>query len=279
MKRLKIAVAGAGDLGTAVALRLFHSGFDVFIIAQNLPLDIYHARNFNQSLFTGFKRVEGVVARTLPGAIEKGDVEADISVKEFIHIQCANREIPVTLVQDLPTLKSEPVDYAVFSTEPLIDEVASVFEDSAVLIGFDSFQTTRQMQYLIGQQSDYTGRVLYPFVDQYQTWQEKTERLRKFGVHEIKAPLEGVFTATKEPDEPVSEREEIGRINDIPILSPAHGKISGILNSGLIVPAGTVFAEVCTNRQAPSARIIPAVNFNLAGGVLEAILYNEKLSP
>ena len=277
-ERLKIAIAGAGDAGTATAIRLFYAGFDVFVIAENLPIDIYHARNFNQALFTGYKRVEGVVARTLPGAIEKGDVDPEISVKEFIRLQGTNREIPIVSVQDLPELKNEPVEYVFFAKPEFIAPVADVFSDSAVFIGLDSFSTKQAMQYRVAQHGDYAGRVLYPFVDLYQSAEKPAEKKFGLGVHQVKAPLEGIFTATKQPDEKVLEREEIGRINDIPILSPANGKISGILNSGIIVPAGTIFAEICSGRMAPSARIIPSENFNVAGAVLEAVLYNEKLS-
>jgi len=93
----------------------------------------------------------------------------------------------------------------------------------------------------------------------------------------VRAPLEGVFTTNCMLDGWIHEKQELGRINDIPILSPLSGKITGLLNSGLIIPGGTAFAEVCPATKSISAKRISVQSYAMAGGVLEAILYDIQL--
>ncbi len=272
----RIMILGAGDAGTATALRLYRAGFKPFIVEENIPRDLYHRRNFCQAMFSGHKTVNGLTARTLPGAIERGDVPSDISLKEFLKLQAANREIPLITFDDLPQLKNEPIDVVFVAQNTLWPQAAPFIADETVRIGLHSLEDADSINFRIADHPPYLGQVLYPFEEYYYLTSPlpATEKPAKYAV---KAPLEGVFTATKNPDEAVLEKEEIGRINEIPILAPVHGKISGILNSGLIVPQGAVFAEIDLHPKALPAAVIPEKYFNIAGGVLEAILYHLHL--
>jgi len=275
---MRIMILGAGDAGTAIALRLFRAGFEPFLVEEHIPRDLYHRRNFCQAVFSGSKTIGGLTARTLPGAIEKGDVPPDISVKKFINLQLANREIPVLSLDDLPLLKTGPPRFVVVARNLLWPPAAAHIADETVRIGWHSLEDAQQMHYLVADRLPYLGQVLYPFEDYFYLNSEELSGKENSGKYKVKAPLEGVFTAVKNPGDTVQEKEEIGRINDIPILAPAHGKISGILSSGLIVPQAAVFAEIDIHPKAPPAALIPDKFFNIAGGVLEALLYHEHMN-
>lgn len=51
MKWPIILVTGSGDEATAVAVRLFRSGFKVILIVHNKPVDLHYHRNFTRCIF------------------------------------------------------------------------------------------------------------------------------------------------------------------------------------------------------------------------------------
>jgi len=147
-------------------------------------------------------------------------------------------------------------------------------KDEPVSFGFSSFSNKATMQYIIEDISPYTGRVNYPFLDD--VYPDKIIAAESQSTT-IKAPLEGVFIANKKINDFIHEREPIATINQIPILSPASGKIEGLLNSGMFIKAATVFCQI-NSANSPNAATIPEKYFSLAGGVLEALIYDINLN-
>ena len=58
-----MVIRGAGDLATGVALRLYHSGFEVVMLDVCKPTVIRCTVSFAQALYDGESCVEGVCAR------------------------------------------------------------------------------------------------------------------------------------------------------------------------------------------------------------------------
>lgn len=273
MREEKICIIGTGPVGTACALRLFRAGFPVIMVEKQPPLDIYQHSTFSSAYFSGRRTIDEITARTLPGAIEAG-MAADIAVQEFILYQIKNREIALLTTEQASFLKTVQPAYAVYSNSSFHSEINEHLPDECTLITLGQ-NPPGESRYRIADNDLYLGRVEYPFLDNRLASgaSESSERKNK---EFVRAPLGGVFTSLKQIGDAVYEKEEIGRINDIPILAPLSGWIAGLLNSGLLIPAKTVFAEI-HKASKKAAKIIEPQAFAIAGGVLEAILYDINL--
>ncbi|MGD9899407.1 MAG: hypothetical protein AB7T22_09795 [Calditrichaceae bacterium] len=275
MKR--VLIAGSKDLGTACAVRLFRSGMRVTIVTSDRPLDIHYLRTFSGAVHSGSRTIDGTKGITISGAIESGELEPDISVKSFVDYQHADRKIAILTAADISSVDAIQSDYFVITDEDVFQNIRSMIRDEAKLIGFSGNTGEYKPNYLIGVKPPHTGKVLYPFIDDVSAEDDKPVDIR-LNKNQVKAPLEGVFTASKQCGDHVFEKDEVGRIGEIPILSPEPGHITGLLNSGIIVKAGEVFAEISHAVNKNAHMQIPDYNFSLAGGVLEAVMYDQSLN-
>ena len=276
MSSIHILITGSGDLATAAALRLFRSGYQITLFAPDRPLDIHHNRTFSNAVYNGEKMVEEVTACTRSGSAAKGDCAPETPLDAFVDFTSTNRQIPILTEEDLTEVVTLQFDYIFTAETEMFEKVPSRVTENSVIISKAGDVAANVSRYQICVDPVYYGRVMYPFnrEDFFNCGADKQDS----GLNEkVRAPLEGVFTATTMIGSIIHEKQELGRINDIPILSPASGKISGLLNSGLIIPAGTVFAEICSVSDTAPVKLIPAESFAVAGGVLEAILYDLNL--
>ncbi len=271
MKWPVILVTGSGDEATAVALRLFRSGFSVILAAHNKPVDLHYHRNFTRCIFAGSGQIEGVSAITFSRALQQDDVSPTAHLTDFIAFALANRQVPIILLDELKRGQLIEAQYLINLDDGIFDRLKSHLPDEIKVIGF---KPESSVDFWIGRQGKILGQVQYPFLAESE--ENGLPKFKKNLAQVIEAPMEGVFVASKEIGERVFEREEIGKLNQIPILSPYHGVVSGLINSGALVKPHTPLAEVTTGRQESDPRRLPVEAFALAGGVLEAILYDWK---
>lgn len=276
MSLAHLLITGSGDPATATALRLFRAGFKVTILSANLPLDIHHKRTFSNAVFSGEKEIDQIKACTFSGSMEKGDSAPDTPLGAFVEYTHANRQIPVLTEEDLTRFSGVKFDYIFVSDARLYSLIPARIKNGSVIISIAGMDDVEETTYAICADQVYFGRVIYPF--NRDDFIECRKLSPDASVKEtVRAPLEGVFTTDCTMDGFIHEKQELGKINEIPILSPATGKISGLLNSGMIIQAGTVFAEICSVSDPRSARFIPGEALAVAGGVLEAVLYDLNL--
>jgi xanthine dehydrogenase accessory factor len=274
MKQAKILIFGCSDVGTACALRLHRAGFSIVMAETARPADLYHSRTFSSAVFMGYRMLNGIKARTFANVQESGRIGVDATLHEFIKYQLAQREIALITLQNMGNSDSFPVDFAVITDPAAFNAAAANLTESAVCIAIGPPQPN--CVYSIATDTVNFGQVVYPFMEQDQPQISPAEEPAQ-GAYTVKAPLEGVFTTMRAVNESVLERDELGRIDQIPILSPVSGRISGLLNSGMIIKAKTVFAEIASTHSEPVFHRIPKEAFCLAGAVLEAIMYHERL--
>lgn len=273
MRAPRVLIIGASDLGSACVLRLSRSGIAVAVLDEDRPLDIYHSRSYSSALFLGNKTIEGLRARTIAAVISEEIIEEHMSLFSFINFEMANREIPIIALSDSSGLKKVAFEYIVLTKNNLVDK-ANLGE--AVVIGFAAARNEVQFSYTIGNCGFNFGKVLYPFLDtasmnKSQELEDRSESQR------VKAPIAGVFNATRSVNDIVLEKEELGRIAEIPILSPLSGRITGLLNSGMIIPAKIEFAEINKNIAKVDGNLISKESITLSGAVLEAIMFDLNL--
>jgi xanthine dehydrogenase accessory factor len=258
--KFTIAIIGAGDTGTAAAIRCFKCGFRPILIERKHPTDLHFFKNFSDVVYLGEKIVEEIRCRLIS---ESPDTE---NLQNEIQLSQRNREIPM-LSGDLTSILSA------INPEIIVDSRLKLqsgeewsWNDFPCVVKIGSeFKVGTDGHFVIGAAGKELGRTI-------RTPQDLTSEL-PVNNHISLAPLEGVFINNNEIGDRVKEREEVGRIDDIPILSPLNGIISGILHSGHFV-----------NRQQPLFEIVPhSVKVNverqasteslaIAGGIIEAIL-------
>ena len=96
-----IYIFGASNLGSAIAMRLFRTGFHPVLIERQSPVDIHYNRTFNGSAFSGKKTIDGISAKTISGSINDGDIEADIAVKILSHFKLITALFPICIMKRL----------------------------------------------------------------------------------------------------------------------------------------------------------------------------------
>ena len=277
MPRQTVLIVGASDLGTACALRLFHSGFHIVIIEKDCPFDIYHSRSFSSAVFSGSRTIENVKAKTYAQALDEDALKPDSNISDFLKFTILNREIPVMLESEKSYLRQLSADYCIICQPNLYEKIKSDISEECKIIGFAEDINMRDNAYTICNSGQNFGRVLYAN-DELLIAESNITQHKKDIYYQIKAPIEGVFQSSKSIDELIREKEEIGKIGNIPILSPVLGRISGILNSGVIIPAGIVFVEIDTSHSGMSGYLLFRDSFCLSGAVLEAIMHDSDLN-
>ena len=269
-----VLILGAGELGTACALRLTRAGFPVFLLEEEKPFDIYQSRTFSSAVYLGNRTIEGITVRTMADALGRDIVPEKTSTAEFVIFESANREIALIHPAQWDEIQSLKFHYVVTTK-------ASLFSHERFakwkVIGFSAEIDVVNYSYTVCDQGPFMGRVIYPFLAEHIQRQSSHIRDEKPG-QRIKTPIEGIFEARKQINDVVYEKDVLATITGIPILSPERGRVTGLLNSGVIVPAGLEFMEISPLHSRVDGMVIPKESFTLAGAVLEAILFDRKLN-
>ncbi len=267
----KIVIMGAGDRGTAAALRLYHSGFHPILLERAQPTDLHFIRNFSDVVYSERKTVENVQAEVVLPAT------ADRNLNEQLQNCSANRIIPVinTLTAgDKEILKRLKPDILIDCTRSFSKTRTTDLDwgdfPCVIRIGF-IYNVGVDSHYVIGDFQQYHGMVFssrhqitpeYPALDNV-----------------LKSPLEGAFQTEKRIGDQVQEREKIGLINNINILAPHVGYITGLLHSGHFVLSGQPLFELISYQKTREAlTMLPANCRSIAGGIMEAVLRNLSAS-
>ena len=270
-----VLILGSDDLATACALRLFRAGFGVLIAQVQRPLDIHFHRTYSAAAFAGFKTIENITARTYAHALEGGMMSPGQTALEYMEFQLNNREIAFLTPDDFSYLKKIDLNFLLVSEPALQEDIQNLLHEDVAVITFTHRPESLPGHYRIIYEEPHSGRVLYPFLqDVYELNEKKKVEEEQ---NPVRAPLDGVFIGEKQAGEFVHEKDVLGKIADIPILAPQNGRLTGLLNSGMMIERGTVFAEIDPSGKSKESRVIPAFYFNLAGAVLEAVLYHLNL--
>jgi xanthine dehydrogenase accessory factor len=258
--KTKILLIGAGDKGTASAVRLFRSGFRPIFLERTHPTDLHYNRNFTDAVYRGEKEVESIVSVQISCNQFNDQIEQDIKKHQD------NRQIPLLCYDDVDIIsKIKPeiiVDCTSLHTTPLQlnwqDFPCVIRIGTCYNVGVDGHM-------IIVHSGEHIGKVLRKPHNIENFVKEKSEI--------VHAPIEGIFIAIKTLGEYLNEREIIGTINDINIMAPSAGYLTGLLHSGHFIACRQPLCEISpAYRKSDLKMVIPAENYAIAGGVLEAIL-------
>jgi biotin carboxyl carrier protein len=261
----KIVVLGAGDRGTATAIRLFRAGLRPLLAESQNPADLHYFRNFSDLRYCEKKQIDETEGRYV------GDT--GVFTEEDIRHAFNERSIPLVSGSLFETLNALKPEMIIDCRENSEEEFNFWQEYSCVIRVGLNYNVGADGHVVVGDAEEAQGRVFYKRHDRTQAATRSEEK--------VEAPIEGVFVAEAEPGQHISFRQNIGRIDNINIMAPNDGYVAGILHSGHFIRPHQPLCEIQPAvRYNKHIREIPQVCLSISGGVLEAVLaYLKNASP
>ncbi len=253
-----IAVRGAGDLATAVAITLFRSGFRVVCLETAEPTVIRRTVSFAQAVFDGSCAVEGVEARLCKAGealsfIEEGSVPVVIDPKGelirtlkpavVIDAIIAKRNLGTSRDMAPYTIALGP-GFCAGSDVDCVIETARGHNLARLIYSGSATPNTG----IPGNIGGYT-----------------VERV-------IHSPCAGVFRAVRKIGDIVKAGEVIAFVGDCEVKAKIDGMIRGLLHDGISVPEHFKIADIDPRGEKADFRTCSDKARSLGGAVLQAVL-------
>ncbi len=254
-----VYIRGAGDLASGIALRLFHSGMEVVMSDLPVPTSVRRTVCFSEAIRLGRTQVEDVTA-----------VRAD--TKEEIMKALQESKIPVVPDPSGEICRSLPpnaeVD-AIFAKKNL----GTAITDAPVVIGVGpGFTAGADCTAVVETKRGHTlGRVIAEGSAIPNTGIPgniggyTTERV-------LRAGCAGVFHSLHAIGDLVTAGEPVAKVGDEVICAKIAGRIRGMLQDGIAVPAGMKLGDVDPRGEAAQYLTVSDKALAVGGGVLEALL-------
>lgn len=262
-----VIVRGGGDIASGTIQKLFNSGFKVLVLEIENPMAIRRKVSFCEAVYDGTAVVESITAKLVKTVPE---IE-----------QCWNEDIvPVAIDPKgdfISILKPLVVVDAILAKENLGTNRAMAPITIALGPGFTAgkdvdvvIETMRghNLGRLIfnGRAAENTG--VPGVIGGY-----SAERV-------IHSPADGIIENIREIGDIVSKEEVIAKVSGVEVKSKIDGVLRGIIRNGSKVLKGTKIADVDPRlSELSNCFTITDKSRNIAGGVLEAILYLKNKKP
>ena len=230
MDRALVVVRGIGDVGSAVAHRLFTAGFGVVIRDIAAPVAPRRGMAFTDAMFDGAAVLEGVKAVRAEG---QGDLPGDgsaVVVTSLALDDLLGRLSPSVLVD--ARMRKHAVPDAQRGLAPLViglgpGFVAGVSCDLAVETSWGerlgTIVTEGPTDELAGEPRTYGGHARDRFVY---------------------APARGLFRTSATIGQAVAAGEVVGTLDGAPLAAPLDGILRGLTHDGVVIEPGTKCIEV-----------------------------------
>jgi xanthine dehydrogenase accessory factor len=256
---LKVVVRGAGDIGSAIAHRLFREACAVVIHEDPAPTTTRRGMAFADAVFEGRTSLDGVVA---------------VRARDIAHVRgvlAAREAIPVYVRAVGPFLKK-------FAPAVLVDSRMRKHAQPEVQCGLAGLTIGLGPDLVVGRHADRVietswdglGRVItegasLPLAGEPQ---EIKGHARDRYVY---APADGVFHTKARIGEEVRQGQEVAVIGLTVLTAPLAGVLRGVTRDGVPVTFRTKVIEVDPRGAGAEVRGISERPRRIAEGVLQAI--------
>ena len=253
-----IIIRGAGDLATAVAIRLHNSGFRVVCLEVAKPTVIRRTVSFAQAVFEGQSCVENVHARLVSiEDIEKTFSEDAVPVLIDPEADAIRILKPSVLIDAIIAKKNlgTSKDMAPFTIAMGPGFIAGEDVDCVV-------ETARghNLARLIYSGSAAPNTGIPGNIEGF-----SSERV-------IHSPCSGTFHTIREIGDIVSKGEVIAKVGSMPVHATIDGMIRGLLHDGLDIPEHFKIADIDPRGSRADYRTCSDKARALGGAVLEAVM-------
>lgn len=259
-----IAIRGAGDLATGVALRLFRAGFPIVMLELPAPLVVRRTVAFATAVRQGSVTVEGVTAQLVDDAAQarllahKGTVAVLVDAEGH----CLRRLCPAVVVD--ARLAKRNLD--------------STLNDARLVVGLGpGFTAGADVHAVVETMRGHDlGRVIWDGAAHPDTGTpglvsgKSAERV-------LRAPIAGQVEALKQIGDLVAEGDLIATVHPTDgaaparIIAPFAGLLRGLIAADLLVPAGLKIGDLDPRTDVDITTVSDKA-LAIGGGVVEAVL-------
>lgn len=255
-----VAIRSGGDIGSAVAYKLYRSGFKVLILETGMPLAIRRRVSFCEAVYEKTSIVEGVTCvkvddvnglkevwekGNIPLLIdEMGDVVQKIGAEVLVDAILAKRNINTNINMAPLTIALGPGFTAGVDVNVIVE-------------------TNRGHD---------LGRLIYKGKAEENTGIPGI--IKGYGSERVlRAPCHGRVQIMKDIGELVKEGDTVLKVGNSEVKSLLNGVVRGCIREGIIADIGLKLADVDPRGNRNNCFTISDKARCIAGGVLEAILY------
>lgn len=262
-KDMLVVIRGAGDLATAVGIRLHKAGFSVVHLEVAQPTVIRTTVSFATAMYDGTTEVEGVTARKC-------------EISEVLHVLDAG-EIPVVLdpsCKNLTMLNPVALVDAILAKKNLgTNKSMAPF---TVALG-PGFEAGKDVDVVVETQRGHRLGVLI-----HEGFAAPNTGIPGivggFGSERVMhATAKGTYRPVAKIGDLVSENQIVAYVDtedgqSIPVITTISGKVRGMLHEGLYVPEGFKVADVDPRGASTDHLTCSDKARAISGSVLEAIM-------
>lgn len=255
-----VFVKGAGDVGSAVAHRLFQAGWPVILLETTEPATARRGMSFAEAVFEGRAELESVEAvrvddpAALTELLERGRVlplfvgpigrlRTTLSPSVVVDARLRKRERPERQLDEAPLTIGLGPGFRVGETTHLAIETNWGPNLGAVLEQ--------------GETDAYTGqpRVVRGYARERYTY----------------APTAGLWQTSRRIGDPVRAGDPLGTLDGQPLMAAIDGLVRGVTRDGVRVTAGAKVADVDPRGMEAEIVGIAERPRRIASGVLNAL--------
>ena len=263
MKDTIVLIKGAGEMASAVAHRLYRSGFQVVMTEVEKPLMVRRHVSFGNCAFEGSWQVEGV----------KSELVIDL---RGIRSALAQGKIPVLIDEKCQISQA-------LSPKVIVDGIlakrntGTTIKDAPVVIGLGpGFEAGKDVHVVIETMRGHDlGRVILEGAAQKNTGTPGPIQ-GITGDRVLRAPRAGVVRNIFNIGSLIKKGDIIGSVGDQPFLAKIDGVLRGLIHDGITVKAGQKIGDIDPRGQVDYCNTISDKGRTISGGVLEAILFLLK---
>ncbi len=257
---LTVLVRGTGDVGSAVALRLFTSGYAVVMHDDPAPTTTRRKMAFSDAIFDGRAVLEGVAALRMDGL-------------DNLRGAAVSREAIPVIVADLAQLLE------VLRPDVLVDARMRKRARPEAQLGLARLTVGLGPNFVAGETTDLAVETGWG-IDLGRVYRQGATRPLEgepnhIGGHArdryVYAPVEGVFSTRLEIGQSVHAGQTVATIGSVNLIAPLDGVLRGLTRDGVSVSVRTKVIEVDPRGARAVFTGIGERPGRIAGGVLEAI--------
>ena len=259
MRNPLVLVRGVGDIGSAIAHRLFREGYRVVVHDDPKPTTSRRGMAFADAVFEGQAILEGI------RAVRSDDPE------QVRRAAIAHEVIPVTVAPWKPILRE-------LAPAALVDARLRKHSAPDVLRGLVELTVALGPSLVAGQHADVIietswddlGRVIVRGASLPLSG-EPRPILGHARDRYVYAPVDGLFETKLFIGDTVRQGEEVARIGSTRLAAPLDGVLRGLTHDAVPVTARTKVIEVDPRGSAAAIRGIAERPRRIAEGVLSAV--------
>ncbi len=254
-----IVIRGAGDLATGVALRLYRAGLSNIVMLETAnPLAVRRTVAFSECVNREEMTVEGMTAEYVTCSSHASKTWAAGNIPVLVDPNAAT----------LSRLQPEVLIDAIIAKRNLGTEMSM----APLVIGLGpGFTAGKDVHTVVETMRGHSlGRVITDGPAEPNTGIPGT--IGGYAIERVCwAEETGIFTTTHDIGDTISEGEELGRVNETPVIAKLSGVVRGLLRDNTPVRQRTKLGDVDPRGAVSYCNQASDKAMAIGGGVLEAI--------